>query len=207
MSRYVIGVGLDCVLYDFDQAILQYLKDRWGILMRPSEMETRDLSCFTARPEVNQDLVSLVYPDRKKGDDITKSQEFFHNMQPMPYAVEAVRILSTLGPVVVITRRSIKVKAATTISIRTHFRDLITAVHYRDNPAPLVKRLQMTYFFEHNENRALGMARKSIVVYVVGSSKRVVSAYYRGVPNVLEGAKDLQQRLQSMAHLSWSPVA
>lgn len=189
----IVGVDLDGVLFDYIGALLQYLKDTFGIIMRHGDVKTRDLAQFTDNREANLALIALFNPMHLQ---CGKAQEFTQNVKPFPYALDAVRILASMGTLVGFTRRSLRVRTATTIGLKTYFGDLITTVSFKENKVLSAHKYGCKYFFEDDPDLAMKIARKGIIVYAIGAGPgRYTSNFYRPTENVLTGAVHMYNAL------------
>ena len=182
-SQILIAVDLDGTLYDAVGSVLQYLKDAHGVYMRRGDVTTMNLAEFTPDREVNGFLLNLL-----------RDSEFYANMKPFDYAWGAVSLLNELGPVIAMTKRDPKVKAATRIALTRDFGPMIRDVSFAENGPQEAKRKHVSYMFEDNQQRALAYARRQITTYAIGGSTLSYhSNFYRPTQNILTGARELKK--------------
>lgn len=60
MKDTLFVLDLDGVVYDFLGGVLEYLKNRWGIRIKESEVYEFHLARLTDRDEVNRDLIAQI---------------------------------------------------------------------------------------------------------------------------------------------------
>lgn len=97
-------LDLDGVVYDFLGGVLEYLKNRWGIRLKESEVYEFHLARLTGNDEVNRDLIA----------QITLHDEYENRVSPIlyteyvkmyPWAEAAIARLKTRGDIAFCTSR------------------------------------------------------------------------------------------------------
>ena len=190
--RHLFAVDIDGVLYDVIEHTRQFVKDKYNKIVPVSSITSTNMAYFTDDEEINRDLINQL-----------SDSHFYDSMKPIDCAWEALNLLRTMGPVIAITKRKLKMLNVTTCTLVRDFGDLIisnkgpnTLYFYNDGP-DRARRLGVTTMMEDSFEMAKKYAKKGILTYHVGGlfgtgGRQYFSAWLRSVKDVLEAAKDVK---------------
>lgn len=195
MYKKFFVVDLDGVLYDHLGAAVEYIRNRWNHIIKPGQIRTGNFATFTDIEEINVDLIHKL-----------RDGNFFSEIKPLPWAVEAVCLLKKYGDIHAITRRPDVLRTATRVSCSRDFGDCINTIWHSRNGPRLAKEWHATNVFEDNAQLAQEYAKKFITTYLVSTpyaQDYKPNRFLKPVDNILEAAKEIDEKFSST---SWDDI-
>ena len=120
MNRRTFITDLDGVLYDFVGPVLQRLRYKFGVILDREDIVSYSLGSFVNDEAAKRDIISLL-------DD----PEFhYHEIQPLPGAIEAMVRMSERANLVAVTARPNHLSRVTRLAIDRDFGKLFKEVHH-----------------------------------------------------------------------------
>lgn len=188
MNR-TIAVDLDGVLYNHLGGVAKYLRNRWGYILRPEEVQTFNPARMTGVEHIDRDLLEQI-----------KNPRFYMDMEPFDGALAAVDRLSRHGILVVVSNRPNHVLPVSRLRVTADFGNeasetgsYFREIHLYERWAKwrACKALRAAWAIDDNPTIAEEYARHKIVCFLVGGQGRkdaMPHRYIKRVQNLAEVA-------------------
>lgn len=197
-QRYrVFLLKLDGVVYDFPGAVLQYLRDRWGVRKPFERWEDFHLARMTEDETINRDLIAKI-------QDPFWYDEF---VRPYPWAEEALHLLASWGRLAFVTARPPgalrnQTRRALSADFGPEIFDVDTLFSMTKNRVKAAVQFRATYAFDDNAKVAKEFQKDRVVCYVMDQpynrNKYIPNWWLRGAGNILEAAKAFERSMQAV---------
>jgi len=188
-SKPNVVIDADGVLYDRTGHVLQYLRDRWNIIIPRSKVLTQDLARLTGRPDVDKGIL----------DECILNPHFYHTMPLLPGVIEAIKLLNQFVILNVVSNRPKHCLRTTKERVTTDFMTsdpirygCFNEVHTVRGKWKEAKRLRAVWAFEDNYELVEEYAKHQIPCYYITELPMTLlrpTRYIKKAGSLLEAAQ------------------